>query len=189
MHLKALITMLVLGASSAAVAAPVVSANANVEASWSTGYRSGGQYRTPNWQRDRGRDYGYQPDRRRPSTPANVKHNSDSSEYIGPIYPMSRWNDGWSALTDPTRIELTRQIVRVNGRFDALMLQNMTGSSSIRLVKIRFKDGGLDQTIMLNQNLNNYRSSIRLDVQRRPIEYIVVYGTSSFNSTYRVLGT
>jgi hypothetical protein len=191
MNLKALITMLVLGASSAAVAAPAVTVSGSVEASVKIGTRKSPpvvirdhRMPAPGWDRD----HGYQP----PVFvgPSNIKHNSDSSEYIGPIYSMPRWNErAWTKLTDPTRIELTRQIVRVSGRFDALMLQNVTGSSSIRLVKIRFADGGADQTIMLNKNLNSYQSSLQLNVQHRPIEYIVVYGTTNFNSSYRVLGT
>ena len=191
MNLKALITTLVLGTSSAAVASPTVTVGGSVEASIKFGTPSSRpvvvrdhRMPAPGWDRD----YGFQP----PvfAGPSNIKLNSDSSEYIGPIYSMPRWNErAWTKLTDPTRIELTRQIVRVSGRFDALMLQNVTGSSSIRLVKIRFADGGSDQTIMLNQNLNSYRSTIQLNVQHRPIEYIVVYGTTNFNSSYRVLGT
>jgi len=190
MNLKPLITMLVLGASSAAFAAPAVTVSGSASVTIGTRRTPPVVVRdhrlpAPGWDRD----YGFQP---APiAAPGNIKHNSDSSEYIGPIYSMPRWNDaGWFKLTDPTRIELTRQIFNVNGqRFDALMLQNVTGSSSIRLVKVRFSDGSPDQTITLNQNLSSYQSTVQVNVQHHPIQTFVVYGTSNFNSTYRVLGT
>ena len=190
MHLKALITMLALGASSAATAAPAVTVSGSLEASFKVGYGArpvvvrDHRMPAPGWNRN----HGFQP---APiAGPSNIKHNSDSSEYIGPVYAMPHWNElSWAKLTDPTRIEQGRQIVRVTGRFDALMLQNVTGSSSIKLVKVRFADGGADQTITLNQDLNSYRSTIQLGIEHRPISYIVVYGTSNFNSSYRVLGT
>jgi len=190
MNIKALITMLVLGSSSAAMAAPAVSVNASVEASWSTGYRTGPVIRDHRYREPvpvtRTTPY------RRPAPGweqpvSNIKLNTDSSEYTGPIYTRQP-SYGWAALTDPTRIEMKRQIVRVNGQFSAFMLQNVSGSSHIDLVKIMFRDGH-QETVNINQDLTGWRSQTTFAVNRAPIDYIVVYGTTNGNSTYRVLGS
>lgn len=190
MNIKALITMLVLGTSSAAVASPTVEVSANAE------FRVGTYGNQPVIRDHRYREPVYVPqyrtqDRRwnddRFARPSNVKLNSDSSEYTGPIYDMRR-GFGWSTLTDPTHIEMSRQIIRLDGRFGGLMLQNVTGTTQIKMVKIRFANGQPDQTIVLNKSLGGWSSNLFLNVQRAPIQYIVVYGTSHAGSSYRVLG-
>jgi len=119
---------------------------------------------------------------------SNVMLNSDSSEYIGPIYSKHA-STGWAILTDPTHIANSRQIIRVSGLFNGgLMLQNVKGSSQIKMVNVRFADGRT-QTIKLDQSLSSAQSVIRLAVQRGELDYIVVYGTTNVGGTYRVLGS
>ncbi|MEJ7596854.1 MAG: hypothetical protein WKG01_02995 [Kofleriaceae bacterium] len=195
LNLKAILTTLVLGSSSAAMANPTVQVSA--EASFRIGtpssqtvirdHRYDRPVYTTQWTRteDRHRYGGWnQPDY---AQPVNVKLNSDSSEYTGPVFNRAR-GFGWSALTEPTRIEMNRQIIRLNGQFGGLMLQQVSGNSQIKMVKIRFANGLPDQTITLNQALSRASSNLMLNVQHQPIEYIVVYGTSNAGSTYRMLG-
>ncbi|MEJ7598466.1 MAG: hypothetical protein WKG01_11200 [Kofleriaceae bacterium] len=181
MNKPALITMLVLGSASVAMAKPALSLEA--QASWTASYHSG----TPVIRDHR------EPTFRPPVSTfnpnqSNVKLNTDSSEYIGPIYSLrTQYDYGWAALTDPTRIEKSREIIRVSGRHKALMLQNVKGSSHIKMVNVRFKDGRT-QTIKLERNLNSWQPSLQLPLQKGAVDYIVVYGTTTVGSSYRVLG-
>ena len=180
MNKPALITLLVLGSTSVALAKPALSVEA--QASWTASYHSG----TP-VVRDH-HEPRFRPAYRPTFHPnaSNVKLNADSSEYIGPIY-SHRTTYGWAILTDPTRIEKSREIIRVSGQHKALMLQNVKGSSHIKMVNVRFKDGRT-QTIKLEQNLSGYQPTIQLHLQKGAVDYIVVYGTTMVGSSYRVLG-
>ena len=195
MNLKALITTLVIGSSSAAMADSTVTVNASLD--WSAGYRTRGpvirDHRIPTSTQVRDTRWRDRPVYQQPVVQAprfsNVKQNSDSSEYTGPIYTSNQRGHGWSVITDPTHIELDRQIIRVNGQFNSLALQRMSGSSTIKMVKVRFADGRADQTLVLNRSLSTSQSTINLAVQRAPIEYIVVYGSTPTNASYRLLGS
>jgi hypothetical protein len=117
---------------------------------------------------------------------ANVKLNVDSSEYIGPIYSKHS-TSGWAVLTDPTYIARSRQIVRIAGRFNGgLKLENVTGTSHVTMVNVMFADG-TSQSIKLDHTLGG-RRSVQVPVRRGVLVYIVVYGTTSSDGTYRILG-
>jgi hypothetical protein len=109
-----------------------------------------------------------------------------ASEYEGPIY-SNREKTGWSVLTEPTEIRQSRQKFQLDAPFESIALQNVKGSSHIKMVDVVFADGS-SQSIKLGQTLNDWQSTIPLAVLRGKIDYIVVHGTTNVGSSYRLLG-
>src|SRR5262245_33120848 len=153
MNLKALITTLVLGTSSVALAQPVsFGASAQVDARF--GYTTSGPAI---------RDH-------RPAEPmrpvvvqaqpqvddcANVKIGAKGSAYTGPVGYASP-NGGWIALTQPTKIGHTGEEISIgadNGRFHTLQLVANAGVTSIKSVVIQFTNGQV-QRVDLDKNLD-----------------------------------
>ncbi|MGE0549463.1 MAG: hypothetical protein AB7O24_05685 [Kofleriaceae bacterium] len=215
MNIKALITTLVLGSSSAALADTTFSASAH--ASWSLGspvstqvHRDYDRDRTSTWTVDYRRSDTVARDRiRRPAYPQPVyldscaePHNStvgaNSSEYKGRIYsmPVNRnWyqRPSWFSLTDATRIDSGRQFITIGaqaGRFDQLLLQQVAGTSYIKQVLVRFANGEEMVVRGINEQLNRNNQNVVIDLkgQNRQIGSIVVYGETSARSAYKVMG-
>ena len=189
MNLKALITTLVLGTSSAAIASPAPSVKVSAEASFRFGTRPQGPvvrdhrvYRAPT-------DRAPAPGWTRPGHQQrfdNIQLNGTSSSYIGPVFPL-RGGYGWTPMTESTQIRNTRQMITLNTSVHALALQATSGSSQISLVKVLFADGRT-QSISVNGTLSN-SSTIYLNVNQGQIQYITVYGTMTGNASYRLLGS
>ncbi|HEY5935898.1 MAG TPA: hypothetical protein VIU61_14715 [Kofleriaceae bacterium] len=120
-----------------------------------------------------------------PSQPT-VTAEITASEYEGPIYKASA-TTGWSVLTEPTEIRESRQKFHLGAQFEGIALQNVKGSSHIKMVDVVFTDGS-QQSIKLGQTLNDWQSTIPLALLRGKIDYIVVHGTTNVGSSYRLLG-
>ncbi|MGE0868808.1 MAG: hypothetical protein AB7P03_09605 [Kofleriaceae bacterium] len=212
MNIKALITTLVLGSSSAALADTTFTASAH--ASWSLGTPGSSQVHrdihrdvhSPTWTVDYRRNDTVRRPVVYPQTsyldscvdPRNSTVGANTSEYKGQIFnmPVGRnWyqRPSWFSITEPTRIDSGRQFITIGasaGRFDQLMLQQVAGSSYIKQVVVRFANGeemvvrGIDQQL----NRNNRNVVIDLKGQNRQIGGIVVYGSTSARSAYKVMG-
>lgn len=204
MNIKALITTLaIIGSSSVAMARPTFTAKA--EASWSFGTR------TPVVVRDhRDREPVRAPVYQAPVRyeeqepmmfPSNNALTDDASVYRGG-YPTAtnkrthyrdsyQWGyQSWVSITAPTRIDRGRQFIPdlpELGSFSTVRLQNITGTTKIDAVLIRFKDG-TEQVVHVNQKLGRWNTTIdiRLDGARK-IQGFVINGSSAYGSAYQVL--
>ena len=74
------------------------------------------------------------------------------------------------------------------GRFDKLELQQLSGKTQIRFVQINFANGQ-SQLARVNTTLdrNNTSTTISLGKQERAISSITVYGSSNARSSYAIL--
>jgi hypothetical protein len=204
MNIKALITTLaIIGSSSAAMARPVT-ITAKAEASWSFGTRTPivvrdhrEPVRAPVYQAP----VRYEEPREPMMFPSNNALADDASVYRGG-YPIAtnkrmgyrdsyQWgHSSWVAITAPTRIDRGRQFIPdlpELGYFSTVRLQNVTGTTNVDDVLIRFKDG-TEQVVHVNQKLNHWNSTIdiRLDGARK-IQGFVINGSSAYGSAYQVL--
>jgi hypothetical protein len=170
--IKALITMLVLGTSAAAFAAPARSDDA-----------------APTMR-----------DHRDPMpAPAPITTTApDVRDHREPL-PQDKQMDRdswkhrtqWTTLASSAKIIGTKEYVRVGakaGKFDQLKLQTVSGKTQIRLVQINFANGQ-SQTVRLNTTLdrNNTVATVSLNGQHRAITSIVVYGAGNARSAYAIL--
>ena len=204
--LKALITTLVLGTSSVAMAKPAsFSVNANATLSWNTNRPA------PVVVRDH-RPVVVAPadDCNAPDTyfkavryvpapaynPNNTTLGADSSSYVGAkpwlasSFAVGEYYPRWVALTEPTRIDRGREFITIGsgaGRFSQIRLQNTAGSSHILQVAIEF-NSGRTQVVKLDKDLTS-RSSLTIDLDggKRYINRIVVYGSTGYSSAYQIL--
>ena len=200
MNLKALITSLVLGSSSLAMAQPTATFSA--DASFSFGYRTPAptvivrDHRMPTANEPCETTPVYQG--YRPVVdqgPHNTRVGADISEYVGtqPFLSM-RWfaKPAWIPLTEPTRIDSGREVIHVGtqaGALRSLRLQNTFGSSYIRMIGIEFVDGGRTQVVQVNRVINGNGSlTIDLDGRYRQVKRVIVYGSTAEGSAYQLLG-
>lgn len=177
MSLKSIIAALaIVGSSSAAMAAPVVTYTRAATV------REAPQYVAPTTVR-----------RSPPIFAAddcnNTRLGSDLSVYNGPV--GSKIGFGWTSLTQPTRIDRGREFITIgkeHGRFNTIKLDNVRGSTVISQVLINFANGK-SQVVKLNQRLTpgNPCITINLDGNNRAISRIVVYGDSGARSAYQIL--
>jgi len=177
MSLKSIIAALaIVGSSSAAMAAPVVTYTRAATV------REAPHYVTPTTVR------------RSPPIIAdddcnNTGLGTDLSVYHGAV--GTKVGFGWTALTQPTRIDRGREFITIgkeHGRFTTVKLENVRGTSNITQVLINFANG-TSQVVKLNQRLSaaNPCIEINLDGNKRAISGIVVYGASWSRSAYQIL--
>ena len=168
--IKALITMLVLGTSAAAFAAP-------------------SDFSAPTV-----RDHRDPMPAPAPIT-ANAPNVRDHREPLPQDKQMDRdvWKHRtqWTTLASSAKIVGTKEYIRVGaraGQFDQLKLQTISGKTQIKLVQINFSNGQ-SQMVRLNTTLdrNNTVATVSLNGQNRSISSIVVYGAGNARSAYSVL--
>lgn len=191
MKINALITTLaIVGSSSAAMARPVTF-SASAEASWGFGYHD----------RPVIRDHRYRepvpaPIREPMMFPSNNALTEDASVYQGPL-PAAEdrsygygYSGAWLSITAPTRIDRGRQFVTDLpdlGRFHTVRLYNVTGSTAIGSVLIRFKNGE-EQVVHVNQTLDRWSPTIDIRLHgARKIHGFVLYGSSAHGAAYQIL--
>ena len=171
MNIKALITMLVLGSSSVAMARPVT-VSATAEASWTYGTAPAPIVRDHRTQVP-ARAPAYQTDYHRP-------HRSP------PFVPV------WTTLGAMNRIADGEMSFAVNpyaSRFSMLKLQSSAGKSLIYRVKIQFANGRT-QVVELNKYLMAGSPTITIDLAgeaARSITNVTVVGRNARMSAYSVL--
>jgi hypothetical protein len=208
MNLKALITTLILGSSSLAMAQPVTfSAGAKVTVGFNSGYESRpvvvdhrrlppvpapAPVADPCAPAPIAQPLPVVPVRPVYFNPDNTTVAATSSTYIGSKPFMTQYRDGrhWVALTEPTRIDSGREFINFGtdgARFSQIKLFNNRGSSHIQQIAIEFVGGGT-QKVVLNQMLTS-SNPITIDLTGgfRPINRIIVYGSTNFGSSYQIL--
>jgi hypothetical protein len=161
-QLKALITTLVLGASSVAMAQP--------------------RWRQPEHYDD---GYGFRDDARRDGW--GYRDDGRDARVNGPrVYRPS-----WVALNEPMQLRRGRDVIDVNmrGTFTQLRLQTTSGASQIDRVIVRFRDGSR-QIAQLNRRLDVRSPMVELplDGNNRQIDSIVIIGASQRNAAVQVFG-
>ena len=215
MNIKALITTLILGSSSAAMAKPVVTFSGS--ASVSVG--SDSTVRDHRSARPIVRDHRdldchdpivapapvkYQPVRPLPPrelwfAPTNTEIGGSGSLYIGSfgrstVSPHHRYlrAPSWFQLTEATRIDSGREFFKLKGQggyFTKLHLKNLGGRTDIAQVGIEYKVNGrvFTQKVVFGGLLTSAGLTINLDHDSRTITRIVVYGESGRGSAYQML--
>lgn len=199
MNIKALITSLVLGSSSLAMAQPV-SFGASAGVSISAGLPAQGvvdirDHRTNDWPwiRDHRQPVEQPAVVMQPPAPvvdncANVATYPNGSEYTGPVASAMRGQ--WVALTQPTKIGIKREEIRVGaqkGLFHTLQLVPTSGSTYISTVAIVFPNGAM-QSVPVNQTLTGALTiNVGAGYRGRAIQRIVVNGSSDFGARYSIL--
>ena len=170
MNLKALITTLVLGSSSVAMAHPVPAPIVR-------------EHRAPiaddYWTVPANPAPVYQP-MHRPMPPQPA-----------PVYEPAFHRSSWVTLASVNRIVDGRMSFRVGPageRFSTLMLQNQAGKALISRVLIQFANGRT-QVVEVNQYLNAANPTITIDLEgrARKIAKVTVIGRNARQSAYRVL--
>ena len=163
--IKALITMLVLGTSAAAFAAP-----SNYD------------------EAPTGRDHREQLPMAAPTSTPDVRDHREPMPA-----PQASWKHRlqWTTLAGSAQITGRSEFIRVGARagaFDRLKLQQLTGTTQIKLVQVNFSNGQ-SQWVRLNTTLNRHNTvaSIMLDGQNRSIKSIVVYGSGNARASYAIL--
>lgn len=177
MSLKSIIAALaIVGSSSAAMAAPVVTYTRVASV------RQGPQYIAPVTQR-------HSPPIIADDDCNNTQLGTDLSVYHGPV--GTKVGFGWTSLTQPTRIDRGREFITIgkeHGRFNTLKLDNVRGATVVTQVLINFANGK-SQVVKLNQRLTtgNPCITINLDGNNRAISGIVIYGQSGARSAFQIL--
>lgn len=185
MQLKALITTLVLGSSSLAMAHPV---SAPVPAPIVRDHRA------PDALQD---DCGpaVQP---MPPQPAPVYQPvyqpmppQSAPVYQPPVYQPPVYHASWTVLGGVNRIvdgAMSFRVGRTGQQFSTLKLESEGGKSLIQRVLIQFANGRT-QTIEVNQYLTSSNPTIKLDLEgrTRAIAKVTVIGRNARSSAYRVL--
>jgi hypothetical protein len=215
MNLKALITSLVLGSSSLAMAQPTATFSAG--ASVSFGYPSPSpavivrDHRFPTVQPAASDPCntntvtpvpayyrGQRPVAIEPvvyNNPANTRINATGSEYVGTMpFQTMRWFRApeWVPVTEPTRIDNGREFfnLRAAGSFSKIQLFKNRGASFIKQVTIETLNpytGRIDtQVVRIDRELT---SSFTIDLAggRRQINRVIVYGSTAQGSAYQIL--
>jgi hypothetical protein len=208
MNIKALITSLVLGTSSVALAAPSLVVSGGASVTLSSGYKA------PVADPCDSPAPVAQPIVYRPQpvvlpwfNPTNTSVNSKWSVYTGsfghaPMYLQTR-NDTrwfrpapatWFNFTEPTRIDNGAEYFNVKrqaGLFHELQLKDLGGRTGIEEVMIEYKQPNgtsIDQKVYPNESLST-GGAITIQLQRdsRSIQRIIVYGHSSRGSAFQIL--
>ena len=211
MNIKALITTLILGTSSVAMAKPVFSAEASVSFGYNSNTRTAPVVRDHRYQPPVADDdcnhapaqpvvIVRQPSRPFVFEPHNTQVGAKASTYVGQKPYLSSANEPWGrrtrwmALTEPTRIDSNRMFINIGadaGRFSQLKLFNNMGRSHINQVAIELwnDDGTLTtQVVRLDRDLTS-NSEITMDLvgRGRLINRVIVYGTTDRNSGFQLL--
>ncbi len=123
---------------------------------------------------------------------ANVYIGGDSSTYIGSLYAIGSTaiRSSWAALTEPTRIERGRQFFFLSsaGPVHRLLLQSVAGRTLITQVAITYTDNSTE-VLKFGNTLEQRTPYLNLNLDgRRTVAKIVVYGGTSDNGSYRLLG-
>ena len=210
MNLKALITSLVLGSSSLAMAQPTATFSAG--ASVSFGYPSPApvivrDHRTLDDDCDHRPVVAKQPVYYRGyrpivvteppvyNNPQNTRINATGSEYVGTMpFQTMRWFRApeWVPVTEPTRIDNGREFFNLHrtGAFSKIQLFKNRGSSFIKQVTIETLNpftGRIEtQVVKIDRELT---SSFTIDLAggRRQINRVIVYGATAQGSAYQIL--
>jgi hypothetical protein len=211
MNIKALITTLILGSSSAALAKPVVTFSGSASVSVGSDY-SVRDHRTTVVRDHRDPDcvdpivtpapVRYQPYRPLPPrepwfNPTNTIAGTHSSQYTGTfgrssLSPHSRWMrpSSWFSLTEATRIDggkLHFGLLGQGGYFTQLHLKNLGGRTDITMVGIEYKVNGRDYMQVVRHTGSLSGMTINLERDSRTINRIIVYGTSGRGSAFQML--
>ncbi len=198
MNLKALITTLVLGTSSVALAQPVsFGASAQVDARF--GYTPSGPAIRDHRPAEPMRPVA-EPLRPVYAPPvvqqiddcSNLSVLANGSTYTGPVGYASQWNRGWITLTQPTKIihGLTQiPVGRDHGKFREIQIVADSGATNVTTVAIGFTDGtyqfvSVERT--LDPNCAPVTISLNSAARGRTIQRIVVNGSSNFGARYSV---
>jgi hypothetical protein len=160
--LKALITTLVLGSSSLAMAQP-----------------SNYSFRTTQ-----------RPVVVNPPTREVARFDDRSESRFHTLEPR-HYRTSWVSLTEPIQLTRGRGRIDVNlrGTFTQLRVQTAAGSSYIQRIVVTFADGGR-QVIEVNQALDpsNRMLQFMLDGNNRRIDRVAVAGSSRRNAAIQVFG-
>jgi hypothetical protein len=168
MNLKALITLLVLGSSSAAMARPIVVSGTAGASVTVRDHRDHRDYRAP--------------------VPAPAPGHDGSYRTPPPFVPL------WTTLGTESRIIDGAMAFRVSpvlrgARFTALKLQSSGGKSLINRVEIQFVNGRT-QVVQLDQYLTASSPTITIDLAgdaARSIRNVTVIGRNARQSSFSVL--
>ena len=161
--LKALVLMLVVGASSSALAdhTPSPAVQGSAQLNWGA------------------RDDRFDNDRRWWPERSRTKYGPRS------------YRHSWVALSQPMQLVRGREVIDVDARgtFTQLRLQTTSGATHIDRVLIRFADGSrqvanLDRTL----SVRNPILQVALDGNNRRIDRIIVLGDSRRNASIQVFG-
>jgi hypothetical protein len=202
MNLKALITSLVLGSSSLAMAAPTATFSAG--ASVSFGYPSPSpavivrDHREPCSTHETTVPVNYRPVTIEPivyNNPQNTRINATGSEYVGSMpFQTMRWFRApeWVPVTEPTRIDNGREFfnLRNAGAFSRIQLFKNRGATFVKQVTIETFNpysGRIEtQVVRIDRELT---SSFTIDLAggRRQINRVIVYGATAQGSAYQIL--
>jgi hypothetical protein len=197
MNIKALITTLVLGSSSIALADPSWSGGVSVNASVATSGVVVRDHREPAPLPPPPAPV-YRTPLRRIAQPApiaqpivddrcdNIHLGGDLSVYTG---TTAGYVGGWLALTQPTKIERGREFISVNSnqRFSQLLLRSDGGTTQVSQVAIFFQNGQ-EQVVKTNAWLGSRNPDLAINLEKRgKISRIVVYGSSGQRARYSVL--
>ncbi|HWU89027.1 MAG TPA: hypothetical protein VN253_17300 [Kofleriaceae bacterium] len=180
MKIKALITMLVLGSSSVALARPVA-VSGTVEASWTYGTTRTAPAPAP-IVRDH-RAPGWAP---APAPAQNIEADCRAAEHSPPFVPV------WTTLGATNQIangQMSFAVGQSAGKFRMLKLQSTAGKSLINQVKIQFTNGRT-QVVELNKYLTAANPVITIALGSeapRAIRNITVVGRNARMSGYSVL--
>ena len=172
--LTALITTLVLGSSTVAMAQPSI-----------TTYRSDRSWIDRDVNRDGIRDREVRRYR------FDDRYDRDRRELARDDFGPRRYRSAWVALSTPVQLTGGRDVidVRDRGTFTQLRIQTSSGASLLDRVLIRFADGSR-QVVNLDQSLSprNPRMEILLDGNNRRIDSIQLLGSSRRNAAVQVFG-
>jgi len=208
MNIKALLTTLILGSSSVAMAKPVVSGSVSVSLGYDTLHTPAVVQRHTTTRHDAPL---YTPPVRPTHSepffsPTNSRVGARSSTYIGMIGQAPRkrfsrnnyWHRAaapvWFNLTEATRIDSGRQFFNIlgqSGKLSQIRLQNLGGRSEIKQVAIEFDNGDRNQRTQVVRfdtmlDRNNPMLTIDLDGGFRNVKRIIVYGSSGRGAAYKI---
>ena len=173
--LTALITTLVLGSSTVALAQPTTITTYRSDRSWID--------------RDANRD-GFR-DREVGRYRFDDRYDRSRREFARDDFGPRRYRSAWVALSSPLQLTGGRDVidVRDRGTFTQLRIQTSNGASLLDRVLIRFADGSR-QVVNLDQSLSprNPRMEILLDGNNRRIDSIQLLGNSRRNAAVQVFG-
>lgn len=207
MNIKALITTLILGSSSAAVASPTVTFSGGASVTFDSGTRVERRnpvtvihnHRMPHAATQPCHDEPvYKPVRpvyQEPwFNPSNTTVSGSGSVYVGSIgrAPQYVWNGprAWFNLTEATRIDSGREFFKIHGsagQFGKLAIQNLGGRTEIAQIAIEFEGYGT-QKVRFDRVLSG-KQSLTLDLAHnsRLIKRVIVYGASGRGSAYQLM--
>lgn len=162
--IKAAIITAIIGTSSAAMASPTVSFNANARFSY------GSQHSAPY------------------SAPYSAPVIRDHTQ--APVYAMpSTRSTSWVSLANYLDLSSGRDVLRVdrNMRASALTLRANMGRAYVEKVVVRYEDGS-KQVTEVDEWMTTRNPAIELDLRGRSrIDSIIIVGSSSGRASYSVL--